>query len=1169
MHTITHTLVLVCALVFQAPVEQPVDRAAIEERIDALQESVDIDPGIRERATSEYRDALLELTAALESDSRAAQLERDIGETNALVESIRSELAEPVTVLPADESSLSKLEQALGQTEADEKTARESTLRLEDEAKFRADRVPLIPAELAELQESLAEIESALRSPVEVDLDAEPARAHQVLLSARRDSLRAGIRKLETERAFYTAREEVLPLRIERWARRLNAAKRRANELRELVNAARQKDAVEAAVVASTRRKEIAERQPQLVDLAHENEALTALRAGAEGLPSTLANAEVELAQSERMLDQLRSEFASTKRKVQVAGLSDRMGAVLRLQFAKLPLPSALRRDADAIRRKLGEAQFQLIGRQEERSGLRDLGPVLSDLMDHLEADSHVNQAAAHLSEEERAELRIVAEELLVSKRSNLDRLIEEYTDLSETTAAHVAVLESLASLCRDYRDYVKERILWVSSVPDSKLPAPDEIAESAKWLFDGAAWAEVWELSVAEGTRRGKTTLALLALPLVALFLRKRLARGSGETADRVRSFRTDAMGETLLELLRVVGFAAPLPLAFWFLAWALMAPPEQVDVGYAVGNGLNALLVPVTILSLVRASVRRRGLCEAHFRWPSASVDELRRGLRAFFVVFIPGLFVAYLFQPHPERTTPEISWSDSTGRLGLIVAMCAIVLLAWRLTRNSSAFVANLRDVSASSIRRRSRVLASTLAILVPASLALIALAGYYYTAVELGRRFGVTVVLILAVVLLHSLLLRWLFVARRRLAVEQARQRSLAREGAVEGAEESDLVSDDTLDIPVVDAQTRKLFQSAVAVILTFGIYLIWADQLPALRILERIQLWPEVTLVSAEESEAESERGYLATTEAVAEAKAQPVARPPVPITNASSEPLRDEAESPTRITLADVVLALLASLLTLVAARNIPGLLEIALLQRLTLDSGLRFAISTLFRYAILVIGVSAALGALGVGWAKVQWLAAAFTFGLAFGLQEIFANFVSGLIILIERPIRVGDIVTVNGVEGRVTQLKMRATTIIDWDRRELLVPNKEFITASLINWTLSDPVTRTIIRVGIAYGSDTALARKLLLKSAKRTEGVLDDPKPSAVFLSFGESSLDFELRVFLADRDQWAKITDRLHSDIDQLFREAGIEIAFPQRDLHVRSAEGLGAESPRGD
>ncbi len=176
---------------------------------------------------------------------------------------------------------------------------------------------------------------------------------------------------------------------------------------------------------------------------------------------------------------------------------------------------------------------------------------------------------------------------------------------------------------------------------------------------------------------------------------------------------------------------------------------------------------------------------------------------------------------------------------------------------------------------------------------------------------------------------------------------------------------------------------------------------------------------------------------------------------------------------------------------------------------------------------------------------------------GLGFGLQEIFANFVSGLIILFERPIRVGDVVTVGEVSGTVSRIRTRATWITAFDRKELLVPNKEFVTGQLINWTLSDAVLRLSIPVGIAYGSDTNRAIEVLEQVAKKSWRVLADPRPHVFFIAFGDSSLSFELRVFVRSADQLFAARHDLHMGIDKAFREAGIEIAFPQRDLHLRS------------
>jgi potassium efflux system protein len=153
----------------------------------------------------------------------------------------------------------------------------------------------------------------------------------------------------------------------------------------------------------------------------------------------------------------------------------------------------------------------------------------------------------------------------------------------------------------------------------------------------------------------------------------------------------------------------------------------------------------------------------------------------------------------------------------------------------------------------------------------------------------------------------------------------------------------------------------------------------------------------------------------------------------------------------------------------------------------------------------------------------------------------------------------RVGDVVTVGDVTGTVARIRMRATTITDWDRKELVVPNREFITGRLINWTLSDRVLRLVVPVGIAYGSETEKARDLLLQIGRSHPDVLDEPEPMALFLGFGDSSLNFELRVFIPSVDVRLRVQSELHMQIDRAFRQAGITIAFPQLDLHVESIE----------
>ncbi len=217
----------------------------------------------------------------------------------------------------------------------------------------------------------------------------------------------------------------------------------------------------------------------------------------------------------------------------------------------------------------------------------------------------------------------------------------------------------------------------------------------------------------------------------------------------------------------------------------------------------------------------------------------------------------------------------------------------------------------------------------------------------------------------------------------------------------------------------------------------------------------------------------------------------------------------------------------------------------------------MRYAILTISRYIVVLIGLPWALAWLHVDLGKIAWLAAAISVGIGFGLQEIVANFISGIILLVERPVRVGDRITVGGTRGEVRRINIRATTVINRDQQEIIIPNRDLITKEVINWTLTHNHVRLKIPVGVAYGSDVEKVRRLLLEVASQDPEVLDDPPSRAFFMLHGSSSLDFELRVFYRNPDNLGRLTDRLNTAINKIFCENQVEIPFSQHDLHIRS------------
>jgi small-conductance mechanosensitive channel len=221
------------------------------------------------------------------------------------------------------------------------------------------------------------------------------------------------------------------------------------------------------------------------------------------------------------------------------------------------------------------------------------------------------------------------------------------------------------------------------------------------------------------------------------------------------------------------------------------------------------------------------------------------------------------------------------------------------------------------------------------------------------------------------------------------------------------------------------------------------------------------------------------------------------------------------------------------------------------------LESGLQHSITSITVYMLWGIGVLAALHAFGLSSTSLTVAFGALSIGLGFGLQNIFNNFISGIILLFERPIQVGDAVEINGIWAEVKKINFRSTVVQTYDNASLIIPNSEFISSQVTNWSFRDLTLRIKVSVGVAYGSDIERVRSSLLEIAGRTEKVLAYPHPDVLFSDFGDSALIFVLRVW-TDVNNMLKVGTAIRFEIDRVFREQGIEIAFPQRDIHIRSS-----------
>lgn len=1119
----------------------------------AIEASVTLSEENRTLALDACRKALAELQFAGESTAKSDQY---AGETETIKDRVASEkirLEEPLSPLPnVVDIPLIELEQSLSKLEIELANYKKKLAGADLDPQSRSQRRKEIRTRISVIQEQLQENASkaSLLIPSDVLELEEAKRAER---AARRFALLEEIPALESELAKYDAEDAVNLLRLQ-----YDVATRRASHTEKVIKLVKDQIKLqrEAAAEDSVRkaRVEAIVATPALKSYAERNHQLTET---AQEIAHKLSQAEFHLKISQDAYTKLNSQLKLTRKKVDMVGLTSAVGALLRKQRLSLPETNIRQASVSTQKSLLDENQFRQLTVQSksreldltERKTLLDETQYLQfeyederKELDDIDALVQTIIAESGVLEERRiAFLESASREMLNHKRGYLDSLLTTLETYFNTLVELDTKDRQFVSLSNDYASFIDERVLWIRS---GKLLTKDfGIDDSDTWMVSSAKWFGL-ATGMAKEARSKPVTYGLVSCLFVLLLfygrrLRNRL-RVTGEVAAKVNC---RSIGPTLDATLSTFLISLVWPALCVLLAWRIGRLEEQGNFAVGVSQGLLCLGLLWAPLELFRQVCRPRGLGEAHFAWSPAALQSIRRRLRWFTVFALPFAFLTAAF-----FAIDTTHGRDSIERICFIAGMLALGIFAFGLF-GSKGVLKEQMAYHPSGWSNRLRHVWPWLAAAVPVSLAGLAFSGYYYTAQVLSWRLFATCCFMAGLVILRSMLLRLLFLRRRALSIDQARERAAAAsaaaaasgEAAAASAVASLVTETPQADLSAHSQQTRRLVTTGMFAASVVGMWLIWVQVLPALGMLDRYPLWSN------------------SSGAVVAQAASSPMSvAMPMSKAEGSSNAVVSQSQGDETVTLSDLVLAILIGFVTFVLARNGPGLLEISVLQQLPLDASVRYAITTLVSYAIVLIGVIVSCSTIGLQWSQVQWLATALTFGLAFGLQEIFANFVAGLIILLERPIRVGDVVTIDDVSGVVSKIRIRATSITNWDRKEYVVPNKEFITGRLLNWTLSDKVNRIVINIGVAYGSDTERARELLLEAANSHPLVLKDPASAATFDGFGDNSLNLTLRTYLATLDDRLEVIHQLHTNINLAFQAEKIEIAFPQRDLHIRTA-----------
>jgi len=1066
-----------------------------------INESQELSDEVKAKVGEIYDKAIAQLTSVAEFEKKKQQYSQMRKEVPGTLAKIKELLAQQATIVPPEagpQTTLTQAEQALTAAQLALEEAKKNVTNWESEPKKRAERRTRIPEESNSARQKLDEVGVQLDVPVIQGQAVELAQANRALLLAQQRALESQIAGNTEELLFYDAAGDLLAARRDLTARQLTASEKVVEFWQQKVNDLRQKEA-ETAKKEAIRAKEET-KYPVIQAIAEKNAELAGIQANlAAKIEAVTKYSDV----IDANLAAVKSKFEEIRTKVETAGkVTDVLGMVLVAHRDKLPnISGNLRRIKDRAS-EISLTQFHAMERDKEWS-------ELSNLTDEIEAV--FVQLDPSVSEDERESIEKQATNYYESQRKILQAIAVLYGNYRALLANLDTKERQYIETVQEYTDFIEANIFWVKSNPPLRLSDLHTTVSAINWLLSWDNWREAAGFLWTDFKNNTTVYLAIFLVIVLLIVFHPKAHRAIMVLSEQVHKVHTDSFVHTLKALGLTAFLAVAWPIVLFLFQWRLSTTASNHDFSQAIASGFAGLIPVVFMLCFLRHFAMPNGLAQDHLRMRQEPLSFFRRLLGWYFALAIPLIMIIRVM--HVQQTNEE--WYNSAGRLFFIVHLIILALLQLLLLRPTGPLMEPFLKQKQGGWLEHLRYLWYPLCFILPVTFAVLAGIGYFYAARNLFVKLVVTLLLVLLTILVRALFFRWLMVAQRRLALLERQKREAAEQEVQVQGESADTAEsqqsrskDDGATIFQISRQTRRLINAVTMLIPLSGIWYVWKDVLPALGALADIELW------------------RLGDVQAV---------------------------------TLGSLAMALLIVALTIIATRNAPGLLEIVILRRLPFDRGVRFAIITIFRYSLAVIGIVLAFSEIGIGWSKVQWLIAAMTVGLGFGLQEIFANFVSGLIILFEQPIRVDDVVTIGDVTGNVEKIRIRATTIRRWDKRELVVPNKEFITGHLINWTLSDNVLRREFVVGIAYGSDIVKAEKILYEVARANPLVLEDPAPVVLFTSFGNSSLEFELRVYIAGIDNYIPVGHSINCAIDTEFRKAGIEIAFPQHDIHIRSID----------
>ena len=809
------------------------------------------------------------------------------------------------------------------------------------------------------------------------------------------------------------------------------------------------------------------------------------------------------LTQDELRMRNVLDNLTQTQRTIdeQISALQGTLVLSRIIQQQKQKLPTNL--NIQGLSKQIADLRVKIFDITQKRNELYDIDAYISK----IEQDENKSFTSA-----EKAQLA----SLLTERRKVSSDLIKSLNNQLNLAISLELTQQQITQISDQIQSKLDQQSFWVKSNNPINLDWIKKLPMSLKAQFDG--------IGKKIGFPTNFDNLPYLLTYVFILFvigglifkfkesIKQRLSVINGE----INTLRSDSKWHTPLALF----YTALLSLSgtLWFLAACQLLGFFLVKNPQEFWEWSLRMAAYWWFFSFVLATLRPNGILVCHFGFSKESAAALQDVTKRI-IVSVVLLLNTSIFSNVMDTGLAN----DVLGEINTIVALLfCIVIIAPRFVRTEKSLSSTTTDKRDRTIFKIVRILLQLVPVVL---IALIAL-GYYYTALNLITHIINTYIAWVVWSLVRHTIYRGVTVASRRLAYRRLQEkRQQKQQDLNDGSPSDDVVviteQEEGLALNEVRSQLLRFADLFIWTALFAIFYYVWSDLVTVVSYLRDITLWQQTSTTEA---------GVVTET-----------------------------------ISLFNLIVALIIVVITYILVRNIQGILEILLFSRVKLSQGTPYTITTLLTYILVAVGGAWAFSTLGMSWSKLQWLFAALSVGLGFGMQEIFANFVSGIILLFERPIRVGDTVTINDVTGTVAKIRIRAITMIDPDRKEVIVPNKSFVTGQVTNWALSNTVTRLVISVGVAYGSDLELVKRLLLQAANEQPSVLKDPEPRALFLTFGASTLDHELRVYVGQVSERNDTLDALNRRVNQLFAENNIDIAFNQLDIFIKNKD-TGEEIP---